>query len=106
MFTVYLKKVRYHSPTKSVANTTISSYSGGDRSGSSTSSASSDDGISHLEWETVRVRFVKAATLPRLVEALASEATGELESTYVNVFLATYRSFASAKQVLNLLLER
>ena len=75
-------------------------------SNSSSSSDEEDDGISHLEWETVRVRFVKAGTLPRLVEALASEATGELESTYVNVFLATYRSFASAKQVLNLLLER
>ena len=65
----------------------------------------SDDDISHLEWETVRVRFIKAGTLSRLVEALASE-VGELESTYVNVFLATYRTFASPKQVLNLLLER
>ena len=74
------------------------------QSGSET--GSEEDGNSHLEWETVRVRFVKAGSLPRLVEALASEATGELESTYVNVFLATYRSFASAKQVLNLLLER
>lgn len=50
----------------------------------------SDDEISHLEWETVRVRFVKAGTVERLVEALATD-DGELESTYVNVFLATYR---------------
>ena len=67
--------------------------------------ADSDDDISHLEWETVRVRFIKAGSLEKLVEALASE-VGELESTYVNVFLATYRTFASPKQVLNLLLER
>lgn len=38
----------------------------------------SDDEISHLEWETVRVRFVKAATLSRLVEALSTD-DGELE---------------------------
>lgn len=65
-----------------------------------------DDGISHLEWETVRVRFVKAGTLEKLVESLAAPDTGELESTYINVFLATYRTFASPKQVLNLLIER
>lgn len=87
VYTVYLKKVRYHSPSKSITT-------------------DSDDGISHLEWETVRVRFVKAGTLCRLVENLASPDTGEIESTYVNVFLATYRTFASPKQVLNLLIER
>ena len=84
---MYLKKVRYHSPSKSIH------------------SNESDDDISHLEWETVRVRFIKAGSLEKLVEALASE-VGELESTYVNVFLATYRTFASPKQVINLLLER
>ncbi|XP_073941072.1 uncharacterized protein [Choristoneura fumiferana] len=72
VYTVYLKKVRYHRPTRSA-------------------SSESDDEISHLEWETVRVRFVKAGTVERLVEALATD-DGELESTYVNVFLATYRT--------------
>jgi hypothetical protein len=86
IYTVYLKKVRYHTPTKSVAVET-------------------EDDISHLEWETVRVRFIKAGTLGRLVESLASD-TGELESTYISVFLATYRTFSSPKQVLNLLIER
>ena len=64
-----------------------------------------DDEISHLEWETVRVRFLKAGTLERLVESLASD-TGELESTFVNVFLATYRTFSSTRQVLNLIIDR
>ncbi|XP_069698591.1 ral guanine nucleotide dissociation stimulator-like 1 isoform X2 [Periplaneta americana] len=86
VYTVYLKKVRYHRPTKSV-------------------SSDSDDEISHLEWETVRVRFVKAGTLEKLVESLATD-DGELESTYINVFLTTYRTFATAKQVLTLLLDR
>ena len=86
IYTVYLKKVRYHTPTKST-------------------NSDDEDSISHLEWETVRVRFLKAGTLERLVESLSSD-TGELESTYINVFLNTYRTFASGKQVLNLLTER
>lgn len=65
----------------------------------------SEDEISHLEWETVRVRFIKAGTLQRLVESLATD-DGELESTYINIFLATYRTFATPKQVLSLLLDR
>ncbi|XP_052747008.1 ral guanine nucleotide dissociation stimulator isoform X1 [Bicyclus anynana] len=86
VYTVYLKKVRYHRPTQRA-------------------NSESDDEISHLEWETVRVRFVKAGTVERLVEALATD-DGELESTYVNVFLATYRSFAECIRVLELLLRR
>ncbi|XP_054736156.1 ral guanine nucleotide dissociation stimulator-like 1 isoform X1 [Anastrepha obliqua] len=86
IFTVYLKKVRYHRPTPTANN-------------------DSDDEISHLEWETVRVRFVKAATLARLVEALATD-DGELESTFINVFLSTYRTFSTPKEVLNLLIRR
>ncbi|CAG9767646.1 unnamed protein product [Ceutorhynchus assimilis] len=89
LYTVYLKKVRYHRPTRSL----------------SSSHSDSDDEISHLEWETVRVRFVKAGTLKKLVEALSTD-DGELETTYINVFLATYRSFSTAKEVLKLLLER
>lgn len=58
-----------------------------------------------MEWETVRVRFVKAATLARLVEALSTD-DGELESTFVNVFLATYRTFARTEQIVDLLLQR
>lgn len=53
----------------------------------------------------MRVRFVKAATLTRLVEALSTD-DGELESTFVNVFLATYRTFARTEQVIELLLQR
>lgn len=65
----------------------------------------SEDDISHLEWETVRVRLIKAGTLEKLVESLASD-TGELESTYVNIFLATYRTFSNATQVFGLIAKR
>ncbi|XP_029164570.1 ral guanine nucleotide dissociation stimulator-like 1 isoform X3 [Nylanderia fulva] len=87
IYTVYLKKVRYHRPTRSL------------------SASDSDDEISHLEWETVRVRFLKAGTVQRLVESLAND-DGELESTYINVFLATYRAFTTPREVLELLLAR
>lgn len=65
----------------------------------------SEDEISYLEWEMVRVRFVKAGTLERLVEALATD-DGELESTFINVFLNTYRTFSTPKEVLGLLIKR
>ncbi|XP_014297178.1 ral guanine nucleotide dissociation stimulator isoform X2 [Microplitis demolitor] len=87
IYTVYLKKVRYHRPTKSITT------------------SDSDDEISHLEWETVRVRFLKAGTVKKLVESLAND-DGELESTYINVFLATYRAFTTPREVLELLLTR
>jgi ral guanine nucleotide dissociation stimulator-like 1 len=53
----------------------------------------------------VRVRFLKAGTVQRLVESLAND-DGELESTYINVFFATYRAFTTPSNVLELLLAR
>ncbi|GAB6031488.1 hypothetical protein CHUAL_009256 [Chamberlinius hualienensis] len=86
IYTVYLKKVRYYNPSKSIHN-------------------DSDDKIAHLEWETVRVRMIKAGSLEKLVENLYSD-IGDLESSYINVFLATYRTFSNTQEVLNLLLEK
>lgn len=51
------------------------------------------------------MRFLKAGTVQRLVESLAND-DGELESTYINVFLATYRAFTTPREVLELLLSR
>lgn len=48
---------------------------------------------------------MKAAKLFKLVEALATD-DGELESTFINVFLATYRTFTQPEKVLELLLKR
>lgn len=81
VYTVYLKKVRYH-PSSSLSR------------------HDSEDLVSHLEWETVRVRVIKAGPLEAIVANLADD-EGGLEPTNVNVFLATYRSFASPQQVLD-----
>ncbi|XP_067375998.1 ral guanine nucleotide dissociation stimulator-like isoform X3 [Channa argus] len=56
-------------------------------------------------YETCRVRTIKAGTLERLVEYMVSAFRGK-DSTYVTIFLCTYRSFASTRQVLDLLLNR
>ncbi|XP_078082414.1 ral guanine nucleotide dissociation stimulator-like isoform X1 [Mustelus asterias] len=56
-------------------------------------------------YETCKVRTIKAGTLEKLVEYLVSAFRGN-DSTYVTIFLCTYRAFASTKQVLDLLLNR
>ncbi|XP_039620242.1 ral guanine nucleotide dissociation stimulator-like isoform X2 [Polypterus senegalus] len=56
-------------------------------------------------YETCKVRTIKAGTLEKLVEYLVSAFKGN-DSTYVTIFLCTYRSFATTKQVLDLLLNK
>uniref|UniRef100_A0A8C8MA96 Ral guanine nucleotide dissociation stimulator n=1 Tax=Oncorhynchus tshawytscha TaxID=74940 RepID=A0A8C8MA96_ONCTS len=56
-------------------------------------------------YETCKVRTIKAGTLEKLVEYMVAAFRGN-DSTYVTIFLCTYRSFASTKQVLDLLLNR
>ncbi|KAH9514515.1 Ral guanine nucleotide dissociation stimulator-like 1 [Bulinus truncatus] len=61
--------------------------------------------FSHLMWETHKVRVIRAGTLARLVESLTNS-KGEMDSSYVNIFLATYRTFATTRQVLDALVDR
>ncbi|XP_074871783.1 ral guanine nucleotide dissociation stimulator isoform X2 [Carettochelys insculpta] len=56
-------------------------------------------------YETCKVRTIKAGTLEKLVEYLVSAFKGN-DSTYITIFLCTYRAFATTKQVLDLLLNR
>jgi len=46
---------------------------------------------------------IRYGTVQRLVEALASD-TGDLDSSYVNTFLETYRTFAAVSDVMHRLL--
>ncbi|KAK3088008.1 hypothetical protein FSP39_013341 [Pinctada imbricata] len=85
IYNVYLKKVTYHTLSD------LDHEKGRE--------------FSHLMWETQKIRVIKAGTLEKLVESLVT-VKGELDSTYVNVFLATYRTFATPKQVLDLLIAR
>lgn len=55
-------------------------------------------------WETQKFRVIKAGTLEKLVEYLYIK--GEMDSTYTNVFLATYRTFSSTEEVMDILISR
>ncbi|XP_066502006.1 LOW QUALITY PROTEIN: ral guanine nucleotide dissociation stimulator-like [Hoplias malabaricus] len=88
VFTITLRKVQmHHSATK----------------GQRWLGVDSDSALSL--YETCKVRTIKAGTLERLVEYMVSAFRGN-DSTYVTIFLCTYRSFATTKQVLDLLLNR
>ncbi|XP_053159825.1 ral guanine nucleotide dissociation stimulator-like 3 isoform X2 [Hemicordylus capensis] len=56
-----------------------------------------------VQYRTCKRRTLRAATLPRLVKWLVS-ASAEGDLGYVPSFLATYRAFTTAEQVLELLL--
>ncbi|XP_051960875.1 ral guanine nucleotide dissociation stimulator-like isoform X3 [Xyrauchen texanus] len=56
-------------------------------------------------YDTCKMRTIKAGTLERLVEYMVTAFRGN-DSTYVTIFLCTYRTFATTKQVLDLLLNR
>ena len=87
LYSVSLKKVRYRSSRVGglIVNNNV-------------------EPVSHLQWETIRVRTIKAGTLEKLVEHLASQE--EVEPGYLIAFLSTYRSFAMTAEVLDLLLRR
>ncbi|KAJ0032359.1 hypothetical protein NQD34_002440 [Periophthalmus magnuspinnatus] len=57
------------------------------------------------QLETCKIRSIRAGTLERLVETLLT-AFGDNDLTYTSIFLSTYRAFASAQTVLQLLLDR
>ncbi|XP_065530265.1 ral guanine nucleotide dissociation stimulator-like 1 isoform X2 [Lathamus discolor] len=59
--------------------------------------------VSH--YDTCKIRTIKAETLEKLVENLLT-AFGDNDFAYISIFLSTYRAFASAKEVLEILLDR
>ena len=65
---------------------------------------SNKDEFSHLMWETQKTRVIKAGSPEKLVDFLYNK--GEMDSSYVNVFFATYRTFSSTHEVLDLLINR
>ncbi|XP_038045756.1 ral guanine nucleotide dissociation stimulator-like isoform X2 [Patiria miniata] len=87
IYNVYLKKVRYrHSVPSIVEGATPEQNSG-------------------LEWETVKVKTIKAAPLEKLAEHLPV-ALQEMDSSYINIFFCTYQTFTNQMEVLKILLDR
>lgn len=91
IYSVSLKKVRYRSS---------------DRDKQLPSPDEED--VAYLQWETLRIRTIKAGSLAKLVEHLAPSAASleELDPGYLIAFLSTYRTFAQATEIADLLFER
>ena len=88
IYSVSLKKIRYHS--------------------NFSASPESETPISQLQWQTMRVKTIKAGSLEKLVENLApeKESLEELDPGYLLAFLSTYRTFAKTGDVIDLLFDR
>jgi Na+-transporting NADH:ubiquinone oxidoreductase subunit NqrE len=68
-----------------------------------------EEPVSHLQWETILVRKIKAGTLKKLVHNLVSEKDflfEDMDPGFLMGFLSTYRAFAEVQDVMELLLER
>ncbi|NXX95556.1 RGL1 protein, partial [Centropus bengalensis] len=57
------------------------------------------------QYETCKIRTIKAGTLEKLVENLLTS-FGDNDFTYISIFLSTYKTFSSTNEVLELLLNR
>lgn len=91
MYSISLKRVRY-------------------RSGDifPPSSPEDEESMSGLQWETLRVKTIKAGSLAKLVEHLSpvKVASEELDPGFLIAFLSTYRTFAKTTEVVDLLFDR
>ncbi|XP_071801756.1 ral guanine nucleotide dissociation stimulator-like 1 isoform X2 [Asterias amurensis] len=87
IYNVYLKRVRYRHSVASIMEEGTAEQNSG------------------LEWETIKVKTIKAAPLETLVEYLPV-ALEEMDSSYINIFFTTYQTFTNKMQVLQILLDR
>ena len=78
------------------------------RYNSFTSDDSTDGNVSFKQWETVKIKQIKAGTLEKLVEYLtpATMECNEFDPGFLLAFLCTYKSFATTCEVVELMLKR
>jgi hypothetical protein len=80
----------------SSSSSNLPSVANDEQNSSNSSSASTG-----LVYTRVKVKQLKYASLKKFVEHLTSEETGELDSSLVQTFLATYRTFSDTRTVLD-----
>lgn len=56
-------------------------------------------------WQTCKVRTLRAATLDRLIANLAPNEE-DIDPTYIQMFLCTYRAYTDTASVLEKLIKR
>jgi len=64
-----------------------------------------EDKKARLQWRLEESCVIKCGRLDKLVEAMCSP-SGDLDSTFVDTLLATYRSFASSKELIEAIIKR
>lgn len=64
-----------------------------------------EDKKARLQWRLEESRVIKYGRLDKLVEAMCSP-SGDLDSTFVDTLLGTYRSFASSKELMEAIVRR
>lgn len=72
--------------------------------GSDSATAELPTALSFVQYHTVKVRRLKAATLERLVTHLLD--SEHREPDFIRVFLSTYRAFTSTSTLIELLFQR
>lgn len=92
IYSVSLKKVRYRSSDKLLPSSPVDG----------------EEPVSHLQWETWRIRTIKAGSVAKLVEHLApsNASLEEVDPGYLIAFLNTYRTFAKTTEIADLLFQR
>jgi len=65
-----------------------------------------DDRKAHLQWRLEELRVIRAGTLSRLIAAMTTDRSGELDSNHVNILLATYRTFTTPSNLLSEIINR
>lgn len=93
VYSVYLKKVNYHTSINDVLVEVGASGAVEDRK-------------AHLQWRLEELRVIRAGTLSRLVAAMTVDRSGELDSNHVNILLATYRTFTTPNNLLTEIINR
>ncbi|RMX60165.1 hypothetical protein pdam_00010093, partial [Pocillopora damicornis] len=91
IYSVSLKKVRYRSSDKFLP-----------------SPDEDEQPVSHLQWEMMKIRTIKAGSLTKLVEHLAPPIASfdEVDPGYIMAFMTTYRTFSTMTEIVDLLFER
>lgn len=83
VYNVYIKKVQYDTPTAGVV----------------------EDKKAHLQWRLEESRVIKCGRLEKLVDAMCLP-TGDIDSSFVDPFLATYRTFTSSSELMKVIAKR
>eukprot|EP00118_Oscarella_pearsei_P004301 m.18153 g.18153 ORF g.18153 m.18153 type:complete len:994 (+) comp27607_c0_seq2:95-3076(+) len=85
IYSIALKRVRYYSDLKAAEKST--------------------EPVARLQWRTCKIRALKAGSLEKLVDNLAI-GDEEVDSSYMQTFLCTFRGFTDASIVFSMLADR